>query len=153
MQSRTRLLALAVFGLSGVLALSVGGCPPVTTPGVLTGSWDVSTTPAISTPNLSFIVFGFDDNNQLTVIKAVFENSTLVMNSPANFTATTTVSGSNVTITSGTGSAGVLTIQYTGTLNSTDTVVTGTGSFVLTTNLGTITVPANSQIVLTKDPV
>lgn len=143
------LRVLVLLAMPAAVALSVGGCPIFTeTEGVLNGSWNATSAAGFENPNLVRVTLGFDDANQLTVIKYVFVDATVVQTSPANFTATTTVSGSDVTIT--VTSNGARAFEFTGTLNSTDTVITGTGTINITTSRGTIIVPAGGAITLTK---
>ncbi len=141
----TRMFRLMVLLIAPAALLAAAGCCPPQ--GVLAGSWNVTTTPPQSNTNLVRLTLGFDYYNTLTTIKYVFKNGT-VTQTAADFSATTTVSGSTVTIT--VDISGATAFEFTGTLNSTDDMIVGTGSYNVVTNFGTITVPTGTEITLTK---
>ncbi len=123
-----------------LLASVVGGCGPAPTPpgAVLAGTWSVT---AEGNPDLKQLLFTFDSNGQLSnVTYQVGSNATISASYPA---ATTDVNGTNVTISS---TFLNNTLSFTGTLNSANTVITGTlttqitvGGIVITVNNGAAT--------------
>lgn len=147
MSPKTWSVLLSIVALT--VMIGVAGCPsPSTSKAVLEGTWLLSETNSPN-PNLTQVLLTFDANGDLTTVTYVFNNAT-VTSTGAALTATTAVSGSTVTITSTFGSSGNSSLDFTGTLNSTDTVITGTATFtVVVSNSTTITFPAGAA-TLTK---
>lgn len=135
-------------GIGALLSIGVSGCPSSSTSkAVLAGTWLL--TPGAS-PNtgLGQVLLTFDANGNLSSLSFVFNGVTLA---GTGLTGTTAVTGNIVTITATFGINGNSTLTFNGTLNSTDTMITGQSSFTLVIGSAPITLPTGSA-TLTKQP-
>lgn len=124
---------LVVVPLAGLPA----GCGTIFGPSpeaLLSGTWSL-TTP--STSDLTQLLLTFDQNGVLTtVVYKVVPGITIESNAP---TGTTTVAGSNVTITADFIGGS---LSFNGTLNAAQTVIDGT--FTTTITVGTLIISIDS---------
>lgn len=115
--------------------------PPPPAEAVLAGTWAVAVEAA---PDLEQLTLTFDENGQLSsVVYKVSDNAEITVPSP---TGTTSVSGKDVTI------AGTFlgnSLEFEGTLNDTNTVITGTITTEITAGSAVITID-NGPATLTK---
>lgn len=157
-KNRTLLAALAVM-LSGAAALSpLAGCVQVIIPpeAVLEGTWvlDVPGIESDTDPFVSDIIIVFDQEGKITRMSyklndPITGNSLDVLVNDPNFIQTdSTVDGSNVTVN--TTWFSVNNLVFSGTLNSTQDVITGTISYALQIGSVRISVPATAGATLTK---
>jgi hypothetical protein len=131
------LIVLSVASLTGLL----GGCVPVPPEAVLAGTWSVT---AEDSPDLKELVFTFDSNGNLSnVTYQVGSNASISVPAPES---TTEVNGSSVTISSTFLNNSVV---FEGTMNSTNTVITGTLTTQITVG-GLIITIDNGAATLTK---
>ncbi len=145
------MLSLRWYALLSMVAVGVmicvPGCPPTTT-SVLEGTWTL-TEGAPPDANLTQVLLTFDSTGNLTTVTYVYNNKT-VTSTKAELTSTTTVSGQNVTISSTFGPSGNSSLDFTGTLNSDNTVITGQAKFTLViSSTTTVTFPLGAA-TLTK---
>ncbi len=91
----------------------------------------------------------FDSSGNLTTIEFDFNSVHVTRNVP-DLTATSTVSGSNVTVT--VSYAGPSRLTFTGTLDADDSTITGTLQYSLVIGATTITTGGGIPATLTKDP-
>lgn len=136
---RSKYLAMLVVPLAIVM---LTGCPFIITTGaVLAGTWAVQ---AENAPDLNQLLLTFDANGNLTSITYQIGENAAVSATPV---ATTSVSGSLVSITA------VFpinnSVNFSGTLNAENTVITGTLSTNITVGGLTVTL-SNGPATLTK---
>ncbi len=134
-----RLLVLVV-----PLAAIRATCVPDNQPpaeAVLAGTWAVAVD---ATPDLEQLTLTFNENGQLSsIVYKVSDNAVITVPSP---TGTTSVSGKDVTI------AGTFlgnSLEFEGTLNDTNKVITGTITTEITAGSAVITID-NGPATLTK---
>jgi hypothetical protein len=121
-------MLLTVVTLGSVLLY--GGCGVLPPEAVLSGTWKLTTDEASTLPD-TFLIF--NSNGVLTTIQFVVAGATI---SETVLTGSTTVTGTNVTISQGFG--GTSSLNFIGTLNTTNTVITGNLQTII--NLGAITI-------------
>ncbi len=137
--------SLLLLALLAAVVLPNAGCPPAPNPNaVLAGTWTLAETTSPN-PNLTQVLLNFDSAGSLVSVSYVFNGGAQVTRTLTN--STTSVSGSDVTIT--TNNTGVFALNFTGTLNADDTVITGNASWSLTIGATTITAPTGPA-TLTK---
>lgn len=148
MMSRTRWSVLLAT-VAVAVCIGVAGCPPTTSDKtVLAGTW---TLVEQTNPNalLTSAQLNFDSTGELVSVTYVFNNATATKTLS---NTSTSVSGTAVTVTSSDTSGG-FTLSFTGTLNSTDTVITGTASWTLVIGATTITAPTGAATLTKVTPV
>lgn len=120
--------------VGAALLAATTGCPFSSPPeAVLEGTWKLTTSQALNPPVTDWLLT-FDKNGDLTEVKYTANAATVTWDRPR---ATTNVDGSDVSI-SGERSGGSLTFE--GTLDSTNTVITGKLTSTLEVGSATITV-------------
>ncbi len=138
LKAKGRVLLLVV----PVASLLAGCAPPGPPSGaVLEGTWEVTVE---AVPDLEQLLLTFDaEGTLITVTYKLSDNAVIVVPSPVG---TGSVDGNNVTITATFRGNG---LEFTGTLNDADTVITGT----LTTHIvvgSVVVVIDNGAATLTK---
>jgi hypothetical protein len=137
--SRRRALLLVV----PLLAL-MHGCASPPPEAILAGTWSLVPTNA-TIPALTTLLLTFDSNGNWTQVQYQIGSNATVTRSIT--TGDTTVNGSDVTISSSLGFGD--TVSFAGTLDSTNTVITGNITTILNSSGQTITIN-NGPATMTK---
>ncbi len=129
--------AVLTMAVASVLGTLLCGCAPVTNPNtVLAGTWSMVPTGATIDPPLTSMTLTFNSSGVLTQIVYTFEG--LASITWSNPPSTAEVSGSDVSITVAQGAASM---NFSGTLNSTQNVATGALQATIQSGNVNITIP------------
>jgi hypothetical protein len=125
--SSQRRQGAALLVVAGLLFVAVPGCVPPAPEAVLEGTWEL--TGDLLDSDVSQFLITFDQDGQISAIRYVYDNFTIVINADELVDSFANVDGQEVFISASWGSGSTLT--FNGTLNAAETEIVGTTSYRL----------------------